>query len=371
MRRRDRGRVRDLDHLIDDAGNEGGLDPRPADALDPRGPGAGGRQIARTPGIVKGRVLDIDDAKPRLKPAIADIAPDRGRGAAGAGAHHHPFGFGKFLKLHLLKDAFGDIVVAAPIGCALGIGELVQIMPARVRGDPGRDLIDLGWLIDQFAAPAKAPDRRQLGLAGGFGHDRDKGQAQKIGEIGLGDGGRTRRGFDQRGAAPDAAVADAVKKQRPRQPVLEAAGRMRAFILEIDRDIGQALKRRLDQMRVSRAVAVALENGDGIACPCKVHLLGRGEFGDLNGHIVCHDAVSGAGVIGSDLTRGRVKRPGVGGRDAAQSAAPACRRLWALMTARRRAKASPAPCTGVEYSGTLWNRLMSPPFSLRHNPSRA
>lgn len=185
-------------------------------------------------------------------------------------------------------------------------------MPARVRGDPGRDLIDLGWLIDQFAAPAKAPDRRQLGLAGGFGHDRDKGQAQKIGEIGLGDGGRTRRGFDQRGAAPDAAVADAVKKQRPRQPVLEAAGRMRAFILEIDRDIGQALKRRLDQMRVRRAVAVTLENGDGIAGPYQVHLLGRGEFGDAKGHIVWHGPVSGDELIGSVLTRRLVKRPGVG-----------------------------------------------------------
>jgi hypothetical protein len=35
---------------------------------------------------------------------------------------------------------------------------------------------------------------------------------------------------------PDAAVADAVEEQRARQPVLQAAGRMGRFVLEVDVD---------------------------------------------------------------------------------------------------------------------------------------
>ncbi len=32
----------------------------------------------------------------------------------------------------LIKDTFGDIVVASPIGCAFGIGELIHVMAAQL-----------------------------------------------------------------------------------------------------------------------------------------------------------------------------------------------------------------------------------------------
>src|SRR3546814_4638889 len=59
---------------------------------------------------------------------------DRGRGAAGAGAADDPGRLGVAFVLQLADDRFGDVVVAAPVGGALGQAELVE-QAGALRGD--------------------------------------------------------------------------------------------------------------------------------------------------------------------------------------------------------------------------------------------
>ena len=49
-------------------------------------------------------------------------------------------GTGWRLALHLAEDAFGDVVVAAPVGGALGVGELVEVVAAGLRRQARGDL---------------------------------------------------------------------------------------------------------------------------------------------------------------------------------------------------------------------------------------
>ncbi len=263
MRRRDRGDVGHADHVVDDFGEERWLDAGAADALDPAA-GGGEAVVAALPGVVEDRVLDIDHAE-RRQVAIADVAPDRRRGAAGAGTHHHPFGNRLGLGLHLLEDALGDVVVAAPVGRPFGIGELVQVVAAALVRQVVCDRRRSPGVVDEMARAAEALDRVDLLRAGRARHDRDEGQAQQPREIGLRHRGRARRGLDERRAGADPAVADAVEEQRPRQPVLQAAGRMGGFVLEVDRDAAQARELGLDQMGVGRAVRVAFKRPDRVA----------------------------------------------------------------------------------------------------------
>ncbi|COX96027.1 Uncharacterised protein [Mycobacterium tuberculosis] len=68
-------------------------------------------------------------------PSVADVAADRRAGSAGARTHDDPFRGGVLLFAHLHVDRLGDVVVAAPVGCALRVGELVQIVAAGFLGD--------------------------------------------------------------------------------------------------------------------------------------------------------------------------------------------------------------------------------------------
>src|SRR5690606_41351021 len=67
--------------------SEGRLDTRSADAFDARS-GCDDLKIAGAPGIVKRGVLDIDDAKPRRKIFVANVATERRGGAAGRSEEH-------------------------------------------------------------------------------------------------------------------------------------------------------------------------------------------------------------------------------------------------------------------------------------------
>ena len=40
------------------------------------------------------------------------------------------------LLAHLVEDRLGDVVVAAPVGGPLGVGELVEVVPAGLLGQP-------------------------------------------------------------------------------------------------------------------------------------------------------------------------------------------------------------------------------------------
>src|SRR5690606_706953 len=211
-----------------------------------------------------------DHAKPRVQVAVADEAPDGGRRAARAGAHDHPLGDGVELARHLAEDAFGDVVVAAPVGGALGVRELVQIIPVGLVGDGLGSTVDFAGVVDEMAAAAEALDGLDLLPAGRTGHHGHERQAEQAGEVGLRHGGGTGRSLDQERVLADAAIADAVQEQGTRQAVLEAAGGMRALVLEIDVDAAQPRKIRLHQVRVGRTAAIGLEDAYGPAGPVPV-----------------------------------------------------------------------------------------------------
>ena len=158
--RRERGGVGNAHHAIDHVGHEGRLDARPADALDARGAVADRPGVARGVSLEEGRMLDIGDAQARGEALVADVAADGGRGAAGAGAHHDPGRHRMAFAAHLLEDRFGDVVVAAPVGGALGIGELVDMRwPPRLAASASAARHRCAAVVDQVAVAALVLDR--------------------------------------------------------------------------------------------------------------------------------------------------------------------------------------------------------------------
>jgi hypothetical protein len=90
------------------------------------------RRVPGAPGVVERRALGVDDAEPGVELAVAQVAADRGRRAAGAGADDDPGGHRVPLEGQLLEDRLGDVVVAAPVGRALGVRELVEVVAAAL-----------------------------------------------------------------------------------------------------------------------------------------------------------------------------------------------------------------------------------------------
>ena len=140
------------------------------------------------------------------------------------------------LAAHLLEDQFGDVVVAAPVGRPLGIGELVDVDAAQLGRERLGGGIDPATVSNQVAGAVLALDLGDLLRRGRGRHHGMEGQAEQAGEVGFRDRRRARRGLDDRRVLPDAAVADAVQEQRARQPVLEATRGMSRFVLEVDVD---------------------------------------------------------------------------------------------------------------------------------------
>src|SRR5215471_17220157 len=66
---------------------------------------------------------------------------------------------------------------------------------------------------------------------------------------------------------PDPTVTKSIKEQRPRQPVLEAAGRVSAFVLEVKSNAWHAGQRHTDEMRVGRAIEVGVDELDRVCYP--------------------------------------------------------------------------------------------------------
>src|SRR5699024_8748389 len=122
-----RCRIRNLHHGIDDAGHEGRLHLRPADTLDAAPPVDHQAVVVVLVTVVEHGVFRIDHHHLRGMAAVVDVTPDGRRGAAGAGAHDHGMGHRIAFPGHLSEYAFGDVVVAAPVGGAFGVGELVHV----------------------------------------------------------------------------------------------------------------------------------------------------------------------------------------------------------------------------------------------------
>ena len=64
----------------------------------------------------------------RIITLTADITSDGGGGSARARAHDNVRGDGMWLVGHLAENAVRNVIIAAPVGGALGEGELVHIV---------------------------------------------------------------------------------------------------------------------------------------------------------------------------------------------------------------------------------------------------
>ena len=90
VHRGDRRGIGHLQHAVDHAGNERGFDSAAGRRLRSARRDRTWRASRHAEAVEEGGMFDIGHAQPRRIPAIAEIAPDGGRGAAGAGAHHDP-----------------------------------------------------------------------------------------------------------------------------------------------------------------------------------------------------------------------------------------------------------------------------------------
>ncbi|PAV92643.1 hypothetical protein WR25_05288 [Diploscapter pachys] len=211
--RADAVRILDRDHTVDDARHETRLDAGAADPFDPRTAafGQGGyRGILEM--AVEDRMHGVGDAQFAVIATIADEPPDRRRRAAGSCAAHHPGRHRMLLRRHLREDRFGDVVVATPVGRALGIGELVDEMTAGFRSEPVRCLVDRTRIVDRMDFAAMETDRVELRRRGAGGHHRDEPQPEHPREIGFAHCGRARRRLDHAGVGPDPLVAQGVEE---------------------------------------------------------------------------------------------------------------------------------------------------------------
>ena len=265
-RRRDRGLVVDLDDVVDHLEQEAGLHAGSADALDQRREARPRIAVARRPADRERATARLRDAQTRVQPAVAQVASDRRRRAAGACAANDPRRPGMGLARQLDEDRLGDVVVAAPVGRAFGQTELVE-MAGPARGMFGRARLRVGGILDQIAVPAERAHVADLARRGAHGHHRGEAQAEQAREPGLRDRGAARGRVDHRLAFAQPAVAQRVQDQRAREPVLETARRMRGLVLEIEVDAGEARKHEVQQVGVGRARGLALERADRLAQP--------------------------------------------------------------------------------------------------------
>src|SRR5690606_20374486 len=127
-------------------------------------------------------------AQPGGQAAVAQIAADGGRGAAGADAADDPRRLGMRFGGELADDGLGDVVVAAPVGGGDREAELVEVAGA-VGGVPVGARVHLRGVVDQVAVAAQRLYVGNLARRGGGGHHRGEGQTQQAREPGFGDRG--------------------------------------------------------------------------------------------------------------------------------------------------------------------------------------
>jgi hypothetical protein len=277
-----RGGVGNLHHAVHHLGHERRLDARPSDPLGDAGTAVRRRRLARK-GWEEGRTRRVDDteSRPGEIRTIADIAADRGARPSRARAHDDPGRQGEALPAHLGEQALGDIVVAAPVGGAFGVGELIHEVAAQLDRQGAGEIAGVFARLGEPQFPPGRLDGGQLGRGGGGGNHGDEGQPHQSGEEGFGDGGRARRGLDHGHAFAKIAVADGVQEQRSREAMLEAAAGMDGLVLQIDVDIGKFGQVEADQVRVRRALQIGLDGHDRLANPGAVRGVSEGGGGGV------------------------------------------------------------------------------------------
>ena len=209
--------------------------------------------------VVEHRVFRVHHANLGRQLLVAHVAAKSGRSAAGTGAADDPVRHRIGFVRHLGENGVGDIIVAAPVCGALGIGELVHVMTIQLLRQTLGFVVNGGRIVHQVAAPAIEFDGANFFLRGALGHHRDEGQAQQAGKIGLGHSGATAGCLDDGAAFAYPAIAQTVQKQGARQPVLEAAGGVSGFVLEIELYLRRAGDGQRNQMRVAGAIEIGLD----------------------------------------------------------------------------------------------------------------
>ncbi|MNM38498.1 hypothetical protein D3C81_492550 [compost metagenome] len=220
--------------------------------------------------IEKHRALGIGAQHSGAVLAITHVAAQRRSRAAGAGAGNQPARFRVLFETHLLEDRLGDVVVRPPVGRALGVGELVDEMPVVLTGQSLGFGVDLRRVVHQVALPAVKGDLRDLFLGRGCRHHRNERQAEHAREVRFGNRRRTAGRFNDRRSRFEPAVTQRIKKQRTRQPMLEAAGGMAGFILEVQLDARKTRQRQGDQVGVGAALEIGFDDPDRFAGPLSV-----------------------------------------------------------------------------------------------------
>jgi len=175
--------VRHLDHAIDDGTDETGFHARPANALNAR-TGAGQAGVAGAVIFGKDRADRVRHAQLAGVALVAYKTPYGGASAASTRAHHNPARNGIALMRHLAEHALGNVVVAAPVSRALGVGELVHVMAAGPRRKLAGFVMHLNGVIHPMAASAVKLDLRDLfrrSIAWHHGNEGKVEQPRKVG----------------------------------------------------------------------------------------------------------------------------------------------------------------------------------------------
>jgi len=186
------------------------------------------------------------------------IATDGRTRSTGARPDDHPGRYRKRFTVQLREHRLGNVVIAAPIGGSLGVGELIEVVPAAGGCKISGDLIDRGRIVNQLALATVELDELALLAYGRGWHDGHERQVEQSGEVGLADCGRPGGRLDQCGAFGDPVVAQAVQHQRPCQSMLQAAGRMHRLVLQIQVDAPLDRQRIWMQMSVGAAIRIRL-----------------------------------------------------------------------------------------------------------------
>ena len=80
------------------------------------------------------------------------------------------------LALHLTKDAVGDIIIAAPVGGALSVSELVHVMTVQLTRQLLRGRIDFAGAFHEMTATAVKFNLFNLTFCRTGRHDGNKWQ---------------------------------------------------------------------------------------------------------------------------------------------------------------------------------------------------
>ena len=86
-------------------------------------------------------------------------------------------------------------------------------------------------------------------------------------EVGFGNRRAARRGFDDRGALGNQAVAESVEEQGAGEAVLEAPRRMGGFILQVEVNLLGRGQVHPDEVGVRRALEIRFNRGDRLVDP--------------------------------------------------------------------------------------------------------